>query len=463
MNTLKTFRFWLEPDPEIPQFKRLHWRLVDVSITDVLLKGIHPWMGPNQHGTLAGALVERLNADTAKIPDLVSLGHGYDLSYYGDYFRNDACRFQELLKTIQNEVYFVDGLTYLELVEIAKQRLRDCWSHTVARTLAESAHCGFQELRRFLKSKDRSVKLSSYEDVDGYNLGSLLSLEDFDHHDKLLVAEGIPSTNFRRASVLASFTDGSGRLRLVPEIRHVCVSVVTKSQSQDIDGMRVDWHVTQDGKSVIFRPDLANNLPKRRAAAEIARRWRTDNGELVFRTAMDRLAEMVEKREAIPSFPYLNYTSQDYTPAATVEVESSQVQAFRIGGYLTSRCHGDALRNVLREYGVSMTGNKRDLVKKLAKLAGERYLEVVPTLDGFFRDHRLIRIAATPRASAELPHLKDVRYLRNLLLTMYAIRHLRGNAILDAGHENTTYTVEELAFALLTERVTFTGAFLPAT
>ena len=43
MNTLQTFRIWLQPDEQFPQFKRLAWELVDVSIRDVLTGGIHPW------------------------------------------------------------------------------------------------------------------------------------------------------------------------------------------------------------------------------------------------------------------------------------------------------------------------------------------------------------------------------------------------------------------------------------
>lgn len=57
--------------------------------------------------------------------------------------------------------------------------------------------------------------------------------------------------------------------------------------------------------------------------------------------------------------------------------------------------------------------------------------------------------------------LEDQPMLRNLLLTMYAMNHLRGNAILDVAHHNTTYTDEQLAHALLLGKVAFTGAFLP--
>jgi len=42
---VKTFRLWLEPDGDFPQFTLLKWELVDVPLRDVLLGGVHPWMG----------------------------------------------------------------------------------------------------------------------------------------------------------------------------------------------------------------------------------------------------------------------------------------------------------------------------------------------------------------------------------------------------------------------------------
>jgi hypothetical protein len=74
--------------------------------------------------------------------------------------------------------------------------------------------------------------------------------------------------------------------------------------------------------------------------------------------------------------------------------------------------------------------------------------------------HRFIRINTVPPKSGRLPLLEDVPSLRNLLLTMYVIKHLRGGAILDASHENNTYTGEQLALALLVGKTGLSGAFL---
>ena len=40
---MKTFRLWLEPDKKVPRFKRLRFEKTEVSVIDVLKKGIHPW------------------------------------------------------------------------------------------------------------------------------------------------------------------------------------------------------------------------------------------------------------------------------------------------------------------------------------------------------------------------------------------------------------------------------------
>jgi len=47
-----------------------------------------------------------------------------------------------------------------------------------------------------------------------------------------------------------------------------------------------------------------------------------------------------------------------------------------------------------------------------------------------------------------------------MLLTMYVLRHLRGNTILEATHENDTYDIPSLARALIKREVSLTGIFL---
>jgi hypothetical protein len=211
-----------------------------------------------------------------------------------------------------------------------------------------------------------------------------------------------------------------------------------------------------------FRPDIESSLVKRRAAHVFAQRWRADEGRLVFRTPIDKLAEMIEQDKASISFPTLNYSQPQPGPTATVQVEPSRIKAFHIGTFPSHKCTTDQLRGVLHAYEVSMTGTKDELVAKLAQLAANTYKEKRAELDRFFTAHRYLRMASPPSDTAALPVLENLNYLRNLVLTMYAMKHLRGNAVLEPSHENATYSEEELAFALLTGKVALQGSFVRA-
>ena len=169
---------------------------------------------------------------------------------------------------------------------------------------------------------------------------------------------------------------------------------------------------------------------------------------------------MVEARVVEPSFPSLNYNAPGQGPTAAAVVDASHVRTFHIGRYPRAGTTGDQLKDILHQYEVSMTGNKEQLLQKLAALAATKYRERLPEMDRFFSGHRFVRMRSAPSNVAELPLIEGLAYLRNLVLTMYAVKHLRGDAILEATHRNDTYTEDELAHALLTGKVSLTGAFL---
>jgi len=459
-HTLKTFRFWLEPDRQFPMFKRLAFERVEVSIRDVLMGGVHPWTtnndGTDVHPSLIDAFLLRLNDETAKAAELDSFGYCHDVSAQQGYYYDKKTRFERTLEYIHEHVRFVESLSYLQLLDIAKRRLRESWNHRTARTLAERAYPVFQELRAFLKAEDKRIKLSGYSDIDQYDLGQVLSLEDFKGRDSLLIGEAIPSLNFRSASLLGSVTDKEGRLRLVPGIRRATLTMIPQSS----DYVHLVWHVERDGETCRFRPEIGSSEAKRHKAREFAEQWREDEGRLCFSASMERLSEMVEQRVVVPSFPTLNYTYDSPGPTAAAQVAENRIPAFFIGAFYDRKSNGDTLKEILREYGVSMTGNKAQLLQKLAKLAAKQYGERRPEMDAFFSQHRFVRVSATPPKSERLPLLEDAPLLRNLLLTMYAMKHLRGNAILEPTHNNDTYTIQQLAHALLVGKVGFSGAFL---
>ena len=124
---MKTFRLCLEEDREIPQFKRLAWEMMEVPIEDVLLKGIHPWCGKDKDYSLVSEFAKRLNSDDAKVGPLESFGYSHDISEQLWFAQQGESRFELLLQRVRSQVYFVDALTFLDLLEIAKDRLRKRW------------------------------------------------------------------------------------------------------------------------------------------------------------------------------------------------------------------------------------------------------------------------------------------------------------------------------------------------
>ena len=456
MKTLETFRLWLEPDRDIPQFRRLRWGTTHVPIQDVLLNGIHPSNGVDQHSTLGEAVLRIINEESALVPELVQFGYSSEVNVNSGYTWEKTSRFTRVIEAIHDGTCFVDDLPYLELLNTAKEIMRSQWTHTNVREMARGAHPGFQELRQFLKSRDKQIKLSSYDDVDQYDLARVLTLDDFASRDNLIISQAISTLNFRKTSILNKVTDEQGRLRLVPEIRQVTLT----GTSLNPDQAPVVWRVAREGSLWRFHPDIGDARAKRQHAREFAARWRTDEGRLCFTTTTGKLVEMVESNAVEPSFPTLNYNSAVPGPTASTVVGSSHVTAFHIGRYVQAGTTGDHLKDILHQYEVSMTGNKDQLVQKLATLAAVKYRERLPQMDGFFSGNRFIRLRCAPSTAAEFPLLDDLAYLRNLVLTMYAIKHMRGDAILEASHENNAYTEDELAFALLTGKVSLSGAFL---
>jgi hypothetical protein len=134
-----------------------------------------------------------------------------------------------------------------------------------------------------------------------------------------------------------------------------------------------------------------------------------------------------------------------------------------VGGHPHNGCQADVLRELLRKHGASVGGNKAELVARLAKFAAKRYAEEKPRLDEYFAKHRFIRCASTMTASRTFLGLDgDEGPMRNLVLAVYCLKHLRGNAILDADYDNDACTEEEYALALLQRRAALTGVFLLA-
>ena len=123
---------------------------------------------------------------------------------------------------------------------------------------------------------------------------------------------------------------------------------------------------------------------------------------------------------------------------------------------------GDIIKGILQKEGIAMTGRKEELLDKLAKLAVLEYQDQNDTLTEYFGRNRFVRVDhETKEGTSSFPVLKD-SLLRNLVLTMYAMMHLRGTVILEPDYINDTYTLEDMAKALIEKRVNLEGFFVKA-
>nr|BDD45888.1 hypothetical protein 17 [Candidatus Hydrogenedentota bacterium] len=459
---MNTLQFQLVPDSEVPMFKRLQVDIVPVTLQEILEQGIHP-LQPNVDSYLgAEVIIKIMNKVKNKPATLVEQGYCCDFdvqrnSYYGGMHGRTV--FERTIKYIQDNVYFVDNLEYLQLLKVARQRLREEWNHLLVLEMLKSAYFQFQELRRFLKTKCSTLKLSGYEDLNQCNLKSIVSVDDFDAFDQLVIRYGVPKApNFRKASCLEKITDGAGRLKLIDRIDDI---TLTQIPQDTVDMAVVAWHVSRDDAGWRFRPDVGKCPFKRKAAKLFAKQWREDDGDLCFTAGIDVLEKMVEQRFAAPSFPSLNYHHERHSPTASAIVQDCRITTYGIPAYPDHNWTGADLKELLKTNKVSMTGNKDALLSKLAKLVAMEYDKVLPELNAYFGKNRFIRMATGKSKFQQFPILETHLDIRNLLITLYVAKHMHGNAIVTADHENDTFTVEALAHALITGKTRVDGTFLP--
>lgn len=455
---MKTFKLWLEPDETFPRLKRLRWGGAEVSVQDVLLTGVHPYVGKNMHLNAMYALFESLNDRDMMPRDLEEQHLCGPLAVPQLVYGIAECFIHRAFGHLEKNLCFVEGMSYLDLLGMAKAHLRETWTPDTVHAIAERAWPVFNDLRQVLKSKDKRIKLSATWDVNGYDLSKVLTLEDFAHHERIVLDRAMPTLNFRDAAWVKSITDDKGRLRLkdrIPEFM-LCELYIPDAYAG------LSWQGSCRDTVVTLRPDIGGSMDKRRRAKEIAAQWRTDSGEMVFRTTVDRVAEMVERRFVQIAFPGLDYSGRCVQTAAKAVVSRSCVQVFAIGPYARENSNASVLKALLQHYGVSMTGTKPALLAKVARLAAEQYRLHKAELDAYFGANRFVRMAYQVREQGPFPVLEDHEKLRNVLLAMYALKHLRGSAVLDPSHENGAYNEDELALALVTGKVEVQGAFLRA-
>ena len=71
-----------------------------------------------------------------------------------------------------------------------------------------------------------------------------------------------------------------------------------------------------------------------------------------------------------------------------------------------------------------------------------------------------MRVSREVRYGEQFPVLGRENSLKGLLLHLYALRHLRGNVVIDPSYENDSCAAEELANALIAGRLKLPGGFV---
>jgi len=462
---IMTYRLELRPDPEIPQFARLWWEKVETPLRDVFRQGIHPHSivvrsQGRDHTGAASVILDRMNEESAFVTDLKahSLGCEITCSNHGHYgYGATTDDLERLFQEVSRNVYFVQEITYEQLVEVAIARLRRVWDHKMARDMVQALGRDFAGMRDFLRRKKADIRLVGYHSLDDYDLSAILSVDDFLTEDTLLVNYGTESHNYRRASVLDRFVVPGGRISLTPRIDDCVVDWDFKPGNWE---PYVSYRCRIEGSRVEWRPDLKPDDKQRAKAREIAAETGRGEASYVFDTSVTEMTDALQQERFRLRFPDLTYREKPKPAAAKAKVQPAELICFGEASGLRSRLSNEKLKDVLRAFDKKLTGKKEDLVRRMAETIAEEYEAHEPQLDRFFRKHRFIRLAAQPKMLNRFPILEGHR-LRAPILILYCLRHLRGNVILEAGHVNDSVKVSDLAEARLDRKVMLNGSFVP--
>lgn len=461
-----TYKLWLEQDKDIPRFKRLHFKEVEVPIIKLMKEGIHPY----------GALKEETYGDPSHIVEKIlsiinnneffpkelaqfEYCHEIERCSY-NYFYESESKLDANLNYIKENIYFVGDIPYLELIKIAKERIKKIWSHRVAKSLAQAVYPYFGDLRAFLKQKDNSVKLSGYRDVDKYRLDRILSPGAFFDRENVLVSKALPIVNFRACSIIEDMTTPEGYLSLIDEITDFRISLLGEECGKWKCSDQLVYNCTRKGDVIHLIPDLEDDEKKRALAKSISSRWGENGGKYCFSMALEKLNEMNEVLQPKIGFPLLNYTEKPIEATSSVKLKEKKLVVFSIGKFVNKDSTNGQIISILRHYKMKVTGKKEELIERLANLIVETYEKEEGKLDAFFSSNRFIRVPDASYSDDTVFEVRGDTPLKNMLLTMYALKHLRGNTILERSHVNNSFEHIEGARALLNKDVTLSGIFL---
>jgi len=458
---MKAYKLWLEQDPDIPEFRRLRFEEIEVPVQDILRRGIHPASmlidNRRREGSkLNERITDILNGSEMKIAGLAEFGYCEDISEHRSFYR-ERDDFESNARKIAECICFMDKLDYATLLSIARRRFIETWSHETALKLAQRVYPDFNDLRAFLKGKDKTLKLSGYNDLGSYRLDKVLRLEDFEGQDKAIIACGIQTTNFRNAKFLDLITTAEGCLCLTEGFDWFSIIETERKGEYDIE---LTWRCRRKGEEVYFMPDIEYDDRKRDMARRFADTWGGGTGSYCFTVSLDTVARMIKKPNISISFEGYSYKGESSVHVPDVKAKGPRVERYTTGRYLTIKSTNQEIQEALKNHGVSMTGKKDKLAEKLAQLSVRLYREQVENLNDFFKTRKFIKVPRLDKDKEKtFPVLQELD-IGSMLRAMYVLRHSRGKVIIDATHENNTYELIDLARALVNGKVNIDGVFV---
>lgn len=465
---MKAYQISLSADKEIPRFKVFSAKEVEVDLRTIITYGVHPaslTINPHSRDTsnLADRIIKELNEESMMISELRQLGYCTDISVPKHSYYYNETPLRITFSNIADCVYFVDDLHYVELLQIAKEQLQKKWCNDLAKKLLMATGGAFNDIRQFLKSKDKKLKLSSYGDLDNYDLGQILSLEDFAHFEKTLISHGLPRTNFRssRFAEMITKSDNKSLLSFVPSINHFQIQWCESSSGAYSQYPNIVYNCQVNAEQIRFVPNLDIRPETREQAKQIAQTWgKAFSGRYCFTVCISDVEKMLDEEVCQIQFPKLNYIGETVPDESTAQLVEKHIERNFIGKHIAANLPNDAFKEILRVHNIPMTGRKEDLLEKLYDLLANLYEEKEPLYARYFAKNRFIRIKTSTATYSKHFDVDEESLVNNTLLTMYVLKHLRGNTILEASHENNTFELRDLAKSLLNNEVTVNGHFL---
>jgi hypothetical protein len=446
----------LVPDPTLPVFKRLHASLNSrASLEDVFLRGTYPWGSCSSSYQLVERFVKILNDDRFKIDALAKFGLCNNYATSSRRSRD----FVEVLGEINRGICFVNkDFTYQELLSLVKVYGKENWCHDTVWGIIQMMFRAFNDIRDFIKAKDKSVSFSSYDDIQKYNLSSIFGIEDFEAEEKYLIEAVLPSLNIRSEDFLAEVVDDNNNLRLSDNIS-CFLSHVGTNNNLLYNGIR-------SGTKVRFYPTLG--FENRTLAASIAKKYGGNTGKYCFTLSIDDYEKLIDGHELSISFssvPFRGDPEKEALVRSSSSIKNSSVPTYSVFSsrrfsWRYNAVSNKSIQTVLSHYGISMTGRKEELVDKLANLCAKMYNEKKDEMDKYFTANKFIKANGSSNEVLGFPVIDDVVHLQHALLKMYIAKHLRGNVILDATYENDAYDLTALAKSMIEGETTVDYGFV---